>query len=674
MTETQPKPLLRTLAPALRGLERGVRAWLGAGRRFPVTTANRATLENLANDLHRQADALDADQPLLVVMLMGGTGVGKSTLLNALAGGRIALASFQRPTTRDPVVYYHQSIRTDRLDPALRHCRLAPHDRPDLEQKILVDTPDLDSNDLANRDKLMHVLPVADVVLYVGSQEKYHDQLGWELFLLQRKRRAFAFVLNKWDRCLHTTGETGLRPDEDLLRDLTSEGFTDPVIFRTCAQKWVDLARMNAPPEAIPATSSSAPSAVPVAAATVATPVAHDSDRAAGDGTAGVVPHEPTPTDNTASHEKLTRPPGLPEGEQFEELSKWLELGLTKLEVEAIKARGVTQMLGQLQGVLGDASPPDLTEAAVKTSAAWARHLADETTATTDVLLNTLEPYQREIEHHFALQGQQRFRGMMAWYLQIFTRAKYAGSSLTSHIPFLPRGGDRPDTPTAWDLAKFTRDCSEVATRRQLDARNKALANRLLVEADQQGLPLSVLTDPVESLARADWRPRYTVALNEVLYHVEQQWTRPTGGRWVIQTLIVWAADWLPLVALLAALVMMLLRTFGVVEIKGLPAPTMLEWFVVPIIVLAVLVVLHLLIALLLPLRWPAIRGVFRKELHARIQQELEKTYQAVPNDLAEALKAEREVVQQLVAEVREAAALLEKSEQSSRIAGLYGN
>ena len=105
----------------------------------------RAELEGLADDLRRQGEALDVDQPLLVVMLMGGTGVGKSTLLNALAGGPIAQASFTRPTTRDPVVYFHHSVRTDRLDPALRLCRLAQHDRAGLEQKVIVDTPDLDS-------------------------------------------------------------------------------------------------------------------------------------------------------------------------------------------------------------------------------------------------------------------------------------------------------------------------------------------------------------------------------------------------------------------------------------------------------------------------------------------------------------------------------------------------
>src|SRR4051795_8833576 len=136
MTEAPPKdttPVLRTLSPALRGLERGLRGWLDSPHRYPISTLSRAALQGLAAALRRQAAALDVDRPLLVVMLMGGTGVGKSTLLNALAGGSIAQASFQRPTTRDPVVYYHESIRPERLDPGLQHCRLVAHDRPALE-------------------------------------------------------------------------------------------------------------------------------------------------------------------------------------------------------------------------------------------------------------------------------------------------------------------------------------------------------------------------------------------------------------------------------------------------------------------------------------------------------------------------------------------------------------
>src|SRR2546422_3129873 len=104
MATTTDEPLLRTLAPALRQLQLGVRTWLDAKHRYPLGALSRAHLEGLATDLQRQGTALDVDRPLLVIMLMGGTGVGKSTLLNALGGGVIAQASFVRPTTRDPVV------------------------------------------------------------------------------------------------------------------------------------------------------------------------------------------------------------------------------------------------------------------------------------------------------------------------------------------------------------------------------------------------------------------------------------------------------------------------------------------------------------------------------------------------------------------------------------------
>jgi len=607
---TKAEPILRTLAPALRGLERSLRGWLDARHRQPLAPLTRAALEGLATDLHRQAEALDVEQPLLVVMLMGGTGVGKSTLLNALAGGGIAHASFQRPTTRDPVVYYHETVHPDRLDPALRQCRLVPHDRPALEQKVIVDTPDLDSNDIANREKLLRLLPIADVVLYVGSQEKYHDKLGWELFREQRRRRAFAFVLNKWDRCQHA-GAPGLRPDEDLLRDLEHEGFSTPLLFRTCAQHWVD--------------------------------------KAAGDGSADV-----------------------PEDEQFLDLVHWLEMGLTRMEIDAIKARGVSQTLQHLQQALAAVCPPDLTETARQTLGAWERQFGEEARASAEVLLNTLEPYQGEIEHHFTVEGQRRFRGLMAVYLNLFTRARYATTTLRDRIPFLPRSEKAQVAPTTWDLATFTRACSDLASSRHLDARGRALANRLLVEADALGFPLALLSEPVESATKVDWRARYAQAVGEVIHEVEQQWSRPTGLRRWVQTGLVFLADWLPPSTLLAACITLLWRYFDPSG-RGYQVQLADAWLP-PVVTLVALIIMHVLITLLLPLRWRVIRSEFRRRLEDRLQAALATVYAPLPGDVAEALRQERERVEALQKETHEVAGWLKEREQSASVVGLYGH
>jgi hypothetical protein len=636
---TAAEPLLRTLAPALRQLHRNLHTWLDAPHRYPLSTLARATLEGLAGDLARQAVALDVERPLLVILLMGGTGVGKSTLLNALAGGPIAEATLMRPTTRDPVVYYHTSIPPSRLDPALQHCRLAPHDRPALESKIVVDTPDLDSNDLANRTKLLQVLPLADIVLYVGSQEKYHDQLGWELFVQQRQRRAFAFVLNKWDRCLHGNG--GVRPDLDLLHDLQTEGFREPLLFRTSAQYWVD--RLSQRSEECETGEPGTPSAVL-------------------DGSLA--------SEGSAARSTFTAI-ALPEGEQFPELVRWLETGLTRLEIEAIKARGISQLLCQLQRALETASPPQLTDAAARTLSTWQGVLGEEAAATVEVLLTTLEPYQREIEQHFALEGQRRFRGLMAGYLHLVTRAKYVGSTLRDRIPFLPKPSQAVDAPAAWDLATFTRACSSVAGDRHLDARKRALPNRLLVEADKQGFPLSLLTEAVEAAAKLNWRGRYAQALADVLHQFEQDSARPVGARRWLQRGFILLADWVPPVALLAAFVQLLWRYF---DPMGRGYSFQISDVLLPLIVLLiVLVILHLLMVLLLPVRWAAIRSGFEHRLLGRVQSELHGVYTLIPSEVAEGLHLERRQIEQLLGETREVTTWLEQREQAASIAGLYG-
>jgi hypothetical protein len=329
----------------------------------------------------------------------------------------------------------------------------------------------------------------------------------------------------------------------------------------------------------------------------------------------------------------------------------------------------VSQLLGHLRQALADVCPPDLNDVAARTRAAWEQPVAEEASATAEILLLTLEPYQREIEHHFALQGQRRFHGIMAGYLYLLTRIKYVGSTLKERVSLWPRAGSAQAAPPAsWDLATFTRACSDTAASRHLNARSKALANRLLVEAGHQDFPVALLTPPVEATAATDWRQRHAQTLIEILQEVETEWSRPSGARRWLHALIVWTGDWLPPVALLAACVRLLWLYF-MTDTK-----LQLFDFLLPLVVLlTVLVIIHILITLLLPLRWGKIRGEFQRRLRQRLQGELEEAYEPIPGRVAEALLDERRRAQQVLNETREVAAWLEQREQAASVAGLYG-
>lgn len=123
----------------------------------------------------------------LVVATFGGTGTGKSSLVNALVGDDITPAGKERPTTRRPILLAHSDFDLKSCQLPLDKVDVVRRDLPLLRDVLLLDCPDPDTSETdgeaTNLGRLHELLPLCDVLLYVSTQQKYRsakvgDELG----------------------------------------------------------------------------------------------------------------------------------------------------------------------------------------------------------------------------------------------------------------------------------------------------------------------------------------------------------------------------------------------------------------------------------------------------------------------------------------------------------------
>jgi energy-coupling factor transporter ATP-binding protein EcfA2 len=136
--------------------------------------------------------AVSLDAPLLV-LLLGSTGAGKSSLLNGIAGAPISATGVLRPTTRDAVLLATSEDAALLLNEGslstLPRARLdvsaSPSARPGL---AIVDAPDLDSVERDNRVLADQLVEAADLCLFVTTATRYADQVPWDVLGRVRER------------------------------------------------------------------------------------------------------------------------------------------------------------------------------------------------------------------------------------------------------------------------------------------------------------------------------------------------------------------------------------------------------------------------------------------------------------------------------------------------------
>jgi len=188
-------------------IERSDRLAELAARRLAPGVANPAARER-ARQLRDHLEgfvrprAADIDAPLLV-LLLGPTGAGKSSLLNTIAGAAVSPAGVLRPTTREAVLYASEGdarriLSSGRLQ-LVSPDRITHAAAPESSTGVaIIDAPDIDSVERDNRQLADVLLEASDLCVFLTTATRYADLVPWQVLRrVQERGLPLVVVLNR---------------------------------------------------------------------------------------------------------------------------------------------------------------------------------------------------------------------------------------------------------------------------------------------------------------------------------------------------------------------------------------------------------------------------------------------------------------------------------------------
>lgn len=153
-----------------------LRSWSDGDSLWEPMNRCRALIRRLLDRIDTLRIRLESP---LVVATFGGTGTGKSSLVNALVGQECSRSGRQRPTTTRPVLITHVDTQLEALPLPLADFEVVQLESSVLRDILIIDCPDPDTNEAAtagsNLDRLRQLLPLCDVLIYTSTQQKYRS-------------------------------------------------------------------------------------------------------------------------------------------------------------------------------------------------------------------------------------------------------------------------------------------------------------------------------------------------------------------------------------------------------------------------------------------------------------------------------------------------------------------